>query len=91
MLSLVGAVAGSDLCLDAWNLVRPVTLTGYTGHALDGPTLRAAIGEFCGLLAGGGLVPPAQTLMPLSEAASAHRLLEAHGVEGRVLLVPDGS
>jgi NADPH:quinone reductase len=89
VLSLVGAVAGPELRLDGWNLVRPVTLTGYTSHALDGPALRAAIAEFCGLLDGGGLVPPAQRLVPLSEAAAAHRLLEEHGVEGRVLLVPD--
>jgi NADPH:quinone reductase len=86
-LSLVGAVAGNSLGLDAWNLVRPVTLTGYTSHALDGPTLQAAMDVICSLLESGRLTPPAQTVLPLAEAADAHRLLEEHRVEGRVLLV----
>jgi NADPH2:quinone reductase len=87
-LSLVGAVAGNDLRLDAWNLVRPVTLTGYTSHALDGATLQAGMDELGELLRSGRLTPPTQTVLPLEEAAQAHRLLEEHGVVGRVLLVP---
>ena len=36
VLSLVGAVAGGDVAFDAWELIRPVTLTGYSTETLDG-------------------------------------------------------
>lgn len=88
-LSLVGAVAGRDVRFDAWQLALPVTLTGYSSErSLNGPALReatAAIGEW---LRRRSLTPPGKRLMPLTQAAAAHALLERRGVEGRVLLVP---
>lgn len=87
-LSLVGAVAGGDVRFDAWGLIRPVTLTGYSSEDLDGPALRGAVAALAGWLMDGSLKPPARTVVPLAEASRAHALLEAGGVTGRVLLVP---
>jgi NADPH:quinone reductase len=87
VLSLVGAVAGGDVRFDAWQLTRPVTLTGYSSESLDGPALRNAVTALAGWLAGGAIKPPARTVVPLAEAGRAHALLERGGVSGRVLLV----
>lgn len=88
-LSLVGAVGGGDVAFDAWNLIRPVTLTGYSTEALDGQGLREAVADLSAWLVSGAIRPPRHRTFPLRDAAQAHRLLEAGGVEGRVLLTPD--
>lgn len=88
VLSLVGAVGGSDVRFDLWELIRPVTLTGYSSESLDGPALRQAIAALARWLNDGALAVPAWTTMPLAEAAQAHARLERKGVTGRVLLVP---
>jgi NADPH2:quinone reductase len=88
VLSVVGAVGGDHVTFSAWELIRPVTLTGYSSENLDGHALRRATGEIFELLKAGRLMlQPWQTL-PLEEAAEAHRLLEHGSVKGRVLLVP---
>lgn len=88
VLSLVGAVAGSDVAFDAYRLVE-VTLTGYSTENLDGPSLRQAVGAISDWLRRGAIVAPSRTLFPLREAAAAHSALEQHRVHGRVLLVPE--
>ncbi len=88
VLSLVGAVAGSEVRFDAWSLIRPVTLTGYSSETLDGPALRNAVTALADWLVRGAIKPPARTHFPLAQAARAHALLECGGVTGRVLLVP---
>lgn len=87
-LSAVGAVGGNAVTLDAYRLLA-VTLTGYSSETLDGPSLRHAMTAICGWLRAGKLKPPARTLFALKDAARAHELLEGHGVQGRLLLVPD--
>lgn len=87
-LSLVGAVGGSDVRFDLWDLIRPVTLTGYSSESLDGAALRRAVAALAGWIADGTLTPPRFQTLPLTEAARAHALLEGRGVTGRVLLVP---
>ena len=87
-LCLVGAMAGSEVSLDAWSLPLPIILTGYASEALDGPSLQTAVDAICGFLARGELAAPAQRAIPLAEAAAAHELLERRGVEGRIVLVP---
>jgi NADPH2:quinone reductase len=87
VLSLVGAVAGGEVTFDGWQLLRPVTLTGYSTETLDGETLREAIAALSGWMAAGTLQPPGHQIIPLHEAARAHRLLEQGGVQGRVLLL----
>jgi len=87
-LSVIGAMGGDRVAFSAWELVRGVTLTGYTSETLDGEALRRASGEIFALLRDGRLVPPGYRTVPLAEAAAAHRLLEEGGVEGRLLLLP---
>ena len=87
-LSLVGAVGGGDVRFDAYELIRPVLLTGYSSETLDGGALRAAVQALGELLLRGSIKPPARTTMPLAKAAQAHALLEQGGVAGRILLIP---
>jgi NADPH:quinone reductase len=88
VLSLVGAVAGGDVDFDAWQLIRPVTLTGYSTETLNGTALREAIAALSNWLISEVVRPPEYQIIPLAEAARAHRLMEEGGVKGRVLLVP---
>ena len=87
-LSLVGAVGGSDVRFDAFELIRPVTLTGYSSETLNGQTLRAAITALADWVIHGRIKAPAYRTMPLTEAAQAHALMERRGFTGRLLLVP---
>jgi NADPH2:quinone reductase len=88
VLSLVGAVAGGQVHFDAWHLIRPVVLTGYSSESLDGQTLRNAVSLIAAWLCDGTVKSPARTLVPMAEAAEAHAMLERGGVRGRILLVP---
>ncbi len=88
VLSLVGAVAGARVAFDGWQLMQPVTLTGYSSEALDGAALFDAVAALCGWMAAGVLRPPNHQIVPLAEAARAHHLIEHGGVLGRILLQP---
>ena len=87
VLSVVGAVGGGEVTLDAYALLE-ITLTGYSSESLDGPSLRAAMEKICWWLREGQLKPPSRAVFRLQDAAQAHVALEARGVEGRLLLVP---
>jgi NADPH:quinone reductase len=87
VLSLVGAVGGSDVSFDAYRLLE-ITLTGYASDNLNGPALRNAVTAISGWLNRGALRPPDRTIFPLEQAAAAHSKLEQHLARGRVLLVP---
>jgi NADPH2:quinone reductase len=84
--SLVGAAAGGTVTWDVFALLDGLTLTGWSSESLDGDALRALWQPLMTLVAEGRLAVPAPTLVPLAEAAHAHRLLEARAVTGRVLL-----
>jgi NADPH2:quinone reductase len=90
-LAVVGAVAGADVSFDAWQLIRPVTLTGYSTEALDGADLRASVQLLSTWLETGAIRAPQYRTIALERAAEAHQLLESGGVSARVLLVPQGS
>jgi NADPH:quinone reductase len=81
---LVGAVAGGEVCFDAWSLIGAITLTGYSSEDLDGQGLRAATHA----LLGAQLPDVDYTAIPLAQAARAHSMLERREVEGRVVLIP---
>jgi NADPH:quinone reductase len=87
-LSLVGAVGGTNVRFDAFELIRPVTLTGYSSETLNGERLRAAITALADWMIHGRIKPPTYRTMPLAEAAHAHALMERRGFTGRLLLVP---
>ena len=84
---MVGAVAGGEVSFDAWNLIRPVTLTGYSTETLDGRDLARATQAICGWLSNGQLQAPKWQAFPLTDAALAHAELEKGAVTGRVLLL----
>jgi general secretion pathway protein D len=66
-------------------ILEPIVPRGAILRADDSrQTLIASISV---LLKAGAILPPARTLFPLSEAATAHASLEQHQVHGRVLLV----
>jgi len=65
-----------------------VVIADEKGHLVDGDQLMAVVAE--SWLRDGRLKPPLRTVFALGEAATAHAKLEQRGVEGRVLLVPDG-
>jgi NADPH2:quinone reductase len=88
VLSLVGAAAGSGVTFDAWQLIRPVTLTGYSTECLDGQALRESIAALSGWIATDAVRPPDYQIMRLADAGRAHRLMEQGRVKGRVLLMP---
>jgi len=79
-------VAGSETEPNGWELLRGITITGYSSETLDGAALRAATDDIFTLVELGKLPAPHVTTFPLARAADAHRLLEAGGVRGRVLL-----
>lgn len=87
-LSVVGAMAGDRVSFSVWELMRDVSLTGYSSESLDGPALRAAMAEIVALVRAGKLAAPAWQTFPLARASDAHARIEARGVKGRVLLVP---
>lgn len=87
-LCSVGSVGGAGVAFDVNALQLPATLTGYSSESLDGPGLRDAMTTICTLLAVDELALPEITQLPLEGAATAHTLLEEHGVQGRVLLIP---
>ena len=87
-LVLVGAVGGGDVSFDAWQLIRPVTLTGYSTETLEGKDLRAAIARISDWLGTQSIRVPDYQVFPMQSAAEAHLLLERGGISGRVLLVP---
>lgn len=88
VLSLVGATAGGDVNFDAWQLIRPITLTGYSSEDLDGESLRESIAALSKWMLEDSLRVPQFQVMDLFDAALAHRLLEEKQVVGRVLLNP---
>ncbi|MDX2182652.1 MAG: zinc-binding dehydrogenase [Gemmatimonadaceae bacterium] len=48
----------------------------------------AAIGQLLGLIGAGAVHVPVGRTMPLAQAADAHRLLEGHGADGKLILKP---
>jgi NADPH2:quinone reductase len=88
VLCLVGAVAGGDVAFDAWQLVRPVTITGYSTETLDGAALQRTVNALAALLDRKAIAIPDYRIMPLHQAAHAHALLEQRHVRGRILLQP---
>jgi len=81
---MYGGAAGGDVSFDAWNLIEPRMLTGYSSETLTGNALRVATRELLLL----SLPAPPSIFVPLAEAARAHALLETRAVRGRVVLLP---
>ncbi|WP_176695866.1 quinone oxidoreductase family protein [Phenylobacterium immobile] len=89
VLSLVGAMGGGEVAFNAWELLKPLIVTGYASEELDGPRLQEIVADLGVLAAEKGLRAPDVQTMPIGAAREAHALLGAGGVKGRIVLVPD--
>ena len=85
-LCFVGGTSGGELAFSGWDLMKPVTLTGYSSETLGKGELERAMEAIRDLVARGALRLSRVTEFPLREAAAAHRAMEAGGVAGRVVL-----
>jgi NADPH2:quinone reductase len=88
-LVFVGGTSGGELSLSGWDLMRPVTLTGYSSENLTGEALAGSLQSIARLHAGGRLQVHEVLRVPLREAARAHRQMESGRVAGRVVLAPE--
>jgi NADPH:quinone reductase len=85
-LVFVGGTSGGEVAFSAWDLMGPVTLTGYSSETLTRDALSESIQEISRLAARGALAVHQVLRVPLREAARAHRELESGRVAGRVVL-----
>jgi NADPH:quinone reductase len=65
-----------------------LTRPSLADHARDRLELEWRAGELFGRAMGGGLEVTIHEVLPLAEAAAAHRLLESRATTGKVLLRP---
>ncbi|KLD69518.1 quinone oxidoreductase family protein [Xanthomonas pisi] len=90
-LIFVGQSSGNTALIDPWQLIVPNhTLTSfYVGAYLAFPQLiQSTLTEIMGLILSGQLALQVNTVLPLSQAAQAHRLLESRQTTGKVVLQP---
>jgi len=85
-LVFVGGTSGGEVGFSAWDLMGPVTLTGYSSETLTRDALSESIQQIAGLAARGALAAHQVLRVPLREAARAHQEMESGKVAGRVVL-----
>ena len=86
-----GQASGKSALLDPSRLIAPnQTVTGfYISAYLALPDLiQSTLGEIIGFIMAGKLSLQVGTVLPLSQAADAHRLLEGRKTTGKVVLQP---
>jgi NADPH2:quinone reductase len=87
----LGQSSGKTALVDPWRLTTPNhTVRGfYVGAYLAFPELiQSTLGEIIGFILAGKLSFQVDTVLPLSQAAVAHRLLEGRKTTGKVVLQP---
>jgi NADPH:quinone reductase len=87
----LGQSSGKTALIDPWQLTVPNhTVTSfYVGAYLAFPDLiQSTLGEILGFIMTGKLSLQVGTVLPLSQAAEAHRLLEGRKTTGKVVLQP---
>nr|WP_297383434.1 NADPH:quinone oxidoreductase family protein [uncultured Roseateles sp.] len=87
----LGQSSGETALVDPWQLTVPNrTVTGfYIGAYLAFPDLiQSTLNEILGFLMAGKLTLQVGTVLPLSQAAGAHRLMEGRRTTGKVVLQP---
>ncbi|CAE6786688.1 2-haloacrylate reductase [Paraburkholderia nemoris] len=87
----LGQSSGRTALIDPWQLTVPNrTVTGfYIGAYLAFPELiQTTVSEIIGFIMTGRLSLQVGTVLPLSQAGEAHRLLEGRKTTGKVVLQP---
>jgi NADPH:quinone reductase len=87
----LGQSSGETALIDPWQLTVPNhTVTGfYIGAYLAFPALiQSMVSEIIGFIMAGKLSLQIGTVLPLSKAEDAHRLLEGRKTTGKVVLQP---
>ena len=84
----VGGTTGGELSFSGWDLMKPVTITGYSSETLTRADLERAMNAIAGMHALGALSSKRVHEFALQDAAVAHRAMESGEIEGRVLLRP---
>jgi NADPH2:quinone reductase len=87
----MGQSSGKTARIDPWQLtVANHTVTSfYVGAYLAFPELiQSTLGEVLGYIMAGKLSLQVGKVLPLSQAAEAHRLLEGRKTTGKVVLQP---
>lgn len=90
-LIFIGQSSGKTSLIDPWKLTVPNhTVTSfYIGAYLAFPDLiQSTLTELVGLVLSGKVTLQTETVLPLSQAAEAHRLLESRLTTGKVVLQP---
>jgi NADPH2:quinone reductase len=82
----VGGTSGADLALDGWQLMRPITLTGYSSETLTQPELGQSIQTIARLYEARALAVTELHEFPLVEASRAHEAMESGRLGGRIVL-----
>src|SRR5262249_8169803 len=72
-LVFTGGTSGGEVSFSAWDLMGPVTLTGYSSETLTRDALSDSIQRIAQLAAQGALAAHQVLQVPLREAARAHR------------------
>ena len=86
-----GQTSGRTAVVDPWRLTVPNhTVTGfYLGAFLAfSDLINSTLGEIIGYVMAGKLALQVGTVLPLSQAANAHRLLESRKTTGKIVLQP---
>jgi NADPH2:quinone reductase len=89
----LGQSSGESASVDPWALTVPNhTVTGfYIGAYLAFPELiMETMSEIIGFVMSGKLALQVGTVLPLSQASQAHRLIEERKTTGKVVLLPWG-
>lgn len=86
----IGQSSGKAASIDPWRLTAPNhTVTGlYISAYTAFPETASTLMELIGYVAEGKLSLQVDTVLPLAQAAEAHRLLEGRKTTGKVVLQP---
>jgi NADPH2:quinone reductase len=90
-LIVIGQAGGETALIDPWALTSSShTVTGFylNNYLAAGPLIQDTIRELLSLVAAGELSVQVGTILPLSQTAEAHRLLEGRQTMGKVVLRP---
>jgi NADPH:quinone reductase len=85
-LVFVGGTSGGDLAFSGWDLMKPVTVTGYSTEALTVWELQSAVNALALLHDNGAVRCLSLKEFPLRDAARAHEAMESGKLHGRVVL-----